>query len=84
MEQHEIEKRNCSCVHGLCTSTAGGGNYIRPGANCGEKLGQAQSRADEIIRDRKEKAEQEAQALSEKTLKQKQNVINKLIQETLS
>ena len=44
----------------------------------------AQSRADEIIRDRKAKAEQEAQALSEKTLKQKQNVINKLIQETLS
>ena len=45
---------------------------------------EAQSRADEIIRDRKEKAEQEAKALSEKTLKQKQNVINKLIQETLS
>ena len=45
---------------------------------------EAQSRADEIIRDRKAKAEAEAQALSDKTLKQKQNVINKLIQETLS
>ena len=32
---------------------------------------EAQSRADEIIRDRKAKAEEEAQALSEKTLKAK-------------
>jgi vacuolar-type H+-ATPase subunit H len=45
---------------------------------------ESQSRADEIIRDRKAKAEADAQALSDKTLKQKQNVINKLIQETLS
>ena len=45
---------------------------------------EAQSRADGIIRDRKAKAEAEAHTLSEKTLKQKQNVINKLIQETLS
>lgn len=45
---------------------------------------EAQSRADEIIRDGRAKAQAQAQALSEKTLKQKQNVINKLIQETLS
>lgn len=45
---------------------------------------EAQSRADEMIRSRKEQAQQDAQALSDKTLKLKQNVINKLIQETLS
>lgn len=47
-------------------------------------LTEAQSRADEIIRSRREQAQQQAQALSDKTLKLKQNVINKLIQETLS
>ena len=45
---------------------------------------EAKSRADEMIASRKEQAQLEAQALSEKTLKLKQNVINKLILETLS
>ena len=45
---------------------------------------EAQSRADEIVRQRRAKAEEEAAALSDKTLKLKQNVINKLIVETLS
>lgn len=44
---------------------------------------EAQLRADEIVKARKAQALQEAQALTEKTLKLKQNVINKLIRETL-
>lgn len=45
---------------------------------------EAQSRADEMVRTRKAQAQQDAQALSKKTLSQKQNVINKLILETLT
>ncbi|MBQ3266255.1 MAG: hypothetical protein IJH07_10820 [Ruminococcus sp.] len=44
---------------------------------------EAQSRCDEMIRDRRAKAEENAATLTEKTVKLKQNVINKLIEETL-
>lgn len=44
---------------------------------------EAQSRADDIVQKRKAAAEDEAAALSEKTLKLKQKVIDKLIIETL-
>lgn len=44
---------------------------------------EAKQRADVIVRERREQAQAEAQALTEKTLKLKQNVINKLIRETL-
>lgn len=44
---------------------------------------EAQTLANEIVRRRKEQALKDAEALTEKTLKLKQNVINMLIQETL-
>ena len=44
---------------------------------------QAQSLCDDMIRGRRAKAEEKAAALTEKTLKLRQNVINKLIEETL-
>lgn len=45
---------------------------------------EAKLRAAEIVKDRKAKAESNAAALTEKTMKLKQNVINKLILETLN
>lgn len=44
----------------------------------------AQAKADELILARRLKAQEEADALREKTMKLRQNVINKLIQETLA
>lgn len=44
---------------------------------------EAKARADAIAAARREKAQEEAAALTEKTVKLRQNVINKLIQETL-
>ncbi len=44
----------------------------------------AQAKADEQILSRRLKAQEEADALREKTMKLRQNVINKLIQETLA
>ena len=44
---------------------------------------EAQSRADEIVQKRKAEAEESAAALTDKTLKLKQKVIDKLIMETL-
>ena len=43
-----------------------------------------QAKADEQILSRRSKAQEEADALREKTMKLRQNVINKLIQETLA
>lgn len=45
---------------------------------------QAQAKADTLVKERREKAQQEADALRDKTMKLRQNVINKLIQETLA
>lgn len=44
---------------------------------------QAQAKADTLVNERREKAQEEADALRDKTMKLRQNVINKLIQETL-
>ncbi len=48
-----------------------------------EQAALAQARADELIMARRMKAQENADALREKTMKLRQNVINKLIQETL-
>lgn len=44
----------------------------------------ARAKADELIASRRLKAQEDADALREKTMKLRQNVINKLIQETLA
>ena len=45
--------------------------------------GLAKSKADELVAQRADKASAEAAALREKTMNLKQNIINKLIEETL-
>ena len=45
---------------------------------------QAQSKADALIAERRSKAQESADALRDKTMKLRQNVINKLIEETLT
>ena len=46
-------------------------------------VAEAKIRADAMVGERKADAEERARALTEKTLKLKQNVINKLVRETL-
>ena len=43
----------------------------------------AKKKADELVASRREKAQAEADALREKTISLRQNIINKLIEETL-
>lgn len=49
-----------------------------------EQASLAQAKADELIVARRLKAKEESDALREKTMKLRQNVINKLIMETLT